>query len=420
MNLRNKAGRIMAGIIGAAGLAYPACAAVCPKGHGACPYPGKCFLYTDADTNSICDYTRSTASGSPPGSGVASSTTTATSATTSAVQADAGTSAASSVTVQAGSGTGIIQQSAVLIGIALFIIIGAALFCVLRSGRFGPGLSKTGPALALSALISLGIAEIATCLMMGDAALASASYFAALYMLAGTVLTAYLWKSGAMTRETITAVAVISVAFGFALTALIMPAEFYGLAGVLAGSRTITFGIIAILAALALTVIAGRTFCGHICPVGSIQELAYGVPVKKAEIGKTRILEGIRLAVAGAAVIAAAYAVDLVSFTGAYDFFSLTVSVWFVIFVILLLIAMTVYRPVCRAICPFGLLFSLAAQFSRFRLGRTGACISCRKCEKTCPAGVAGKDDPKRECYLCGRCTDSCPAEGALVYRKRD
>lgn len=55
-------------LIGAAGLAFPVCAAVCPRGKGDCPYPGKCFLYTDVDTNSICDYTRSTTSSAPAGS----------------------------------------------------------------------------------------------------------------------------------------------------------------------------------------------------------------------------------------------------------------------------------------------------------------------------------------------------------------
>jgi len=74
------------------------------------------------------------------------------------------------------------------------------------------------------------------------------------------------------------------------------------------------------------------------------------------------------------------------------------------------------YRPVCRILCPFGVLFSVFAEFSLFRLRRTDACISCRKCENVCPAGTARAEDPKRECYLCGRCIDTCPKEEALVY----
>src|SRR5512145_887207 len=67
---------------------------------------------------------------------------------------------------------------------------------------------------------------------------------------------------------------------------------------------------------------------------------------------------------------------------------------------------------------PFGVLFSLAAEFSLFRLRRSRACIGCRKCEKICPTGTAGAYDAKRECYLCGRCTDACPVPGALAFRQ--
>lgn len=49
--------RLAASAVLATGLAYPACAAVCPKGIGGCPNPGRCFLFVDADANSLCDYT---------------------------------------------------------------------------------------------------------------------------------------------------------------------------------------------------------------------------------------------------------------------------------------------------------------------------------------------------------------------------
>ncbi len=57
--------RGLAAVMGVAGLAYPACAAICPKGRGYCPYPGHCFLYTDVDANSICDYTARSATSAP-------------------------------------------------------------------------------------------------------------------------------------------------------------------------------------------------------------------------------------------------------------------------------------------------------------------------------------------------------------------
>jgi len=63
--------RAVATVIVTAGLAYPACAAVCPKGIGGCTSPGRCFLFVDADGNSLCDYTSRIAT-----SGTVSSPTT--------------------------------------------------------------------------------------------------------------------------------------------------------------------------------------------------------------------------------------------------------------------------------------------------------------------------------------------------------
>ena len=395
----NRIRRSIAGIVGAAGLAYPACAAICPKGHGSCPYPGKCFLYTDADTNSICDYTRTASSGSDATTASATTATAQPSASATTGNAAATVSPAGS-TPAAATGTvpaDTLAGNAPLIGIVLFLVVAAILFAFFRSGLFGAGLAKTGPALAVSSFVSLGISEIATYLLMGDAAFSSASYFAALYMLAGTLLAAYLWKEGAMTRPVALALSVLAVLFGFVLGALIMPAEFIGVANFVSGSQAMTAGIAAIIAVLALTVLVGRTFCAHVCPVGAVQELAYGLPVRKTAIRHTRIPEAIRLFVFASALLAALYALDIAGFTGAYDFFSLTLSTWAVLFTGLLVIAVFVYRPVCRAICPFGLLFSLAAQFSRYRLKRTGACTGCRRCEKACPAGAAGKDASNRE-----------------------
>jgi polyferredoxin len=134
-------------------------------------------------------------------------------------------------------------------------------------------------------------------------------------------------------------------------------------------------------------------------------------------IRKKESLELVRLVVFVITVIAAVYLIDLMAMTGLYDFFSLTLSAGFVVAAGLIVISVFLYRPICRILCPFGVLFSLFAEFSWFRIRRTEACIRCRKCERICPAATAGPDDPKRECYLCGRCTDVCPKAGALVYR---
>ena len=108
---------------------------------------------------------------------------------------------------------------------------------------------------------------------------------------------------------------------------------------------------------------------------------------------------------------------NLLAFFGIHDFFNLALSAGSVVFLIMLLVSLVFYRPFCRLVCPYGLVLSLGAAKSLFRLRRTDACIECGKCEKACPTDEAKREDGKAECYLCGRCTDVCPRD-ALVYAK--
>jgi polyferredoxin len=241
---------------------------------------------------------------------------------------------------------------------------------------------------------------------------------ALIFMGAGTILAAYLWHAGVMTRRVTFAAAVMGALTGAVFLAPIMPMELGGVVNAVTGTSALTTGVLIICTVVALALIVGRTFCGNLCPVGSVQELAYTAPVGKIIILRTEILELTRLAVFVVTIIAAVYLIDLMAVTGLYDLFSLTLSAGFVVAAGLVLLSAFMYRPVCRILCPFGVLFSLLAEFSLFRLRRTQTCISCRKCENVCPTHSAGKDDSKRECYLCGRCTEVCPKENALVYRK--
>jgi polyferredoxin len=304
--------------------------------------------------------------------------------------------------------------SPVIAEVILFFILTGIFFALFRTGIRGVAVRKTRPALALSALFGLGTSLILTSILSGSTA--AGTTYAIVYMAAGTLLAAYLWQSGVMTRKIVTGAAALSALTGFVFLAPIMPMEIGGIVNVLTGVSALSAGVAVICAGILFALVVGRVFCGTICPVGALQELAYTVPGKKVVIRRTDILEIIRLAVFLVTVIAATYFVDLMAITGLYDLFSLTVSAGLIIAAGLVLVSVFLYRPVCRVICPFGVLFSLCAEFSIFRLERTGDCIACGKCEKVCPAKTAGLYDPKRECYLCGRCKDACPVKTAMVY----
>jgi NAD-dependent dihydropyrimidine dehydrogenase PreA subunit len=401
----------LSGVIGAATLAQPVCAAVCPRGIGGCVYPGRCFLFTDVDGNSLCDYTRT--------------------AITQAMKTSAPVITAPPVTpivdtVQAvqvvpdpvTSGfLDLVHLSPVIVGIILLLVTSTILYLVIRSRRVRRGPISKGPVLAVSSLIALGISGIVVYMLMGGTL--PGMPFVLIYMLTAVPIAAYLWKTGNMDRSTAVLLLVLSTTGGFVFLSPIMPIEFTGLIGLTTGSTLLVPGIIGILIVLVASLVVGRMFCGHICPVGTIQELASLAPLKKIDIRNQKIPEAIRFAVFIAVVTGGLYAVNFMQYTGVYDFFSLALTAGFFVFAALLLLSLFFYRPVCRLLCPYGVLFSVLSHVSRYRLKRTDACINCRKCEKACPVHVAGAGVSKRECYLCGRCKDVCPVKDAIVYDNR-
>jgi len=446
MQVRSSLRRSMATLLMTAGLAYPACAAVCPKGIGGCPSPGRCFLFTDADANRFCDYTSRTGS---PASGTISSPTGAPAPAQTAVPVTAvptpdptaipvtavpapASPVVSSITAPSpvpDTTAAVLQQASsgglsdtihlsvpLLAGVLIFLILTGILFVLARRGLCGIPSLQTRPALALAALFSLGISLVITCVLAGGAV--AGTTFALIYMGAGTLLAAYLWYAGIMNRRIVLGAAAMSTLAGFVFLAPIMPLELGGIVNVVTGTSTLTTGVMVICGVIAVTLIVGRTFCGSICPVGSLQELAYAVPVRKITVRHKEVPEGVRFAIFVVTIIAALSLIDLMAFTGLYELFSLTLSASLLVAAGIVLLSVFLYRPVCRILCPFGVLFSLCAEFSLYRLRRTEACISCKKCEKICPTMTAGKDDSKRECYLCGRCTDACPKKTALVYSR--
>lgn len=434
MQITKSIRRTAATVILTAGLAYPACAAVCPKGHSGCPSPGRCFLFVDADGNSLCDYTSGTssqaASGYPTQPGASSQASTQVQETVTQVPDSAATAmatqstqaapvqdtASSALTATASGGSfDPFSLSSLITEAALFLMFTGIIFCLVRRGIAGIREERPLPALALASLFGLGLSLIAGCILIGSAS--TGTTYALVYMAAGSLLAAYLWYADVMNRRIVLGLAGLGTLAGFVLLAPIMPQEIGGVVNVISGASSPTFGVLVICTVIALAAVVGRTFCGNICPVGSLQELAYAVPARKITIRQTHALEIIRLVVFVVTVFAAVFLIDLMAYTGLYDLFSLALTAGSLVALCLILLSVFVYRPVCRVLCPFGLLFSLTAEFSIFRLKRTGACRNCKKCEIACPARTAGKDDPKRECYLCGRCTGACPAEGALSYR---
>ncbi len=81
----------------------------------------------------------------------------------------------------------------------------------------------------------------------------------------------------------------------------------------------------------------------------------------------------------------------------------------------ILALAVALYRPFCKYICPLGAFYALFNRVSLVRLQmEQERCIACNRCEKACPMQVPVRTQPNHaECIRCGACKAACPT-GAL------
>ncbi len=242
------------------------------------------------------------------------------------------------------------------------------------------------------------------------------------YALVMVPLIAWLWYHKKFSRKTGFIVLVVSTLLGFLLFTPMVPYQFQ--LAVLGEQQALPVPIVAVIVLLGifwvLTLVAGRVFCGHICPIGTTQEIVYLIPVKKIILGhkqKTMTFRGVFFVIFILAAVI--FSLGLVQLFGIHEFFHLNVtSPMFFVFVVLLLVAVFVYRPFCRLFCPFGALLSFAARWSMFKFKNTDRCIDCLKCIRACPTQEAGAAAKKDECYMCGRCIGACGDTGGIEYRK--
>lgn len=182
--------------------------------------------------------------------------------------------------------------------------------------------------------------------------------------------------------------------------------------------------------------LAGRFACGWICPFGLLQELLYRIPVPKVRFqdslrpAKYALLFIMVLALpaflrpvpggAGDPWFCKAVCPAGTSLAGwplvsaSPETFQLGFLFWWKssIALLILLWAMTVERPFCRALCPLGAAWGLMGRVSVFRMRVADSCIDCGRCEKVCPMGIAIHRSPdSAECIRCGKCIAVCPVD---------
>ena len=197
-------------------------------------------------------------------------------------------------------------------------------------------------------------------------------------------------------------------------------------------------GLIIIIAALSVSLLFRRGFCGWICPVGTLWE-AFSALGRRLLGGRNLRLpkwldlfgRGFRFLFA-AALVAFLVAVPLAEAVGfrslPYMMIADLKTIGLMIEPIYLLVILLagaismLFGPVwCRYVCPLGGMYAAVAVGSPCAVHRdTSTCIQCGRCTKTChafcePDKVVNVRDT--ECDGCMECVKVCPVTDCLEAR---
>ena len=203
-------------------------------------------------------------------------------------------------------------------------------------------------------------------------------------------------------------------------------------------------GMFLLIAFLSASWIFRKSFCGWLCPVGTISEYLWRLGrqtfgrnfrlPRKLDIA-LRSLKYLLLALFLYAVVSMSVPairaflegpygiVDDVKMLNFFRFLGLTGGI---VVALLVIASVFVQNFWCRYLCPYGALMGLAALASPLRIRRDESlCIDCGKCAKACPSALPVDKlitIRSAECLGCLECVAECPAAGALMMaapRKR-
>jgi len=185
-------------------------------------------------------------------------------------------------------------------------------------------------------------------------------------------------------------------------------------------------------AVIVLGLVLSRFFCGWLCAFGALQAV-FGWLGKKLFRKRFSLPEKLDSSLRWtkypllAAIVALTWrAGDLVirpyDPMAAYGHLSAGLAaVWeefavgLVFLAAVMLLSALYGRVFCKYLCPLGALNAILGRVPLFRIRREeSSCVSCLKCDRSCPMGIEvskaeGVDSP--ECIACLECVSACPTE---------
>jgi polyferredoxin len=195
-------------------------------------------------------------------------------------------------------------------------------------------------------------------------------------------------------------------------------------------------GMFLLIAFLAASWIFRKSFCGWLCPVGTVSEYLWRLGrrlfrrnfrlPRRLDVG-LRSLKYLLLGLFLYAVVSMPVPAIRAFLEGPYgivddvkmlNFFRLLGVTGGVVIAMLVAGSILVQNFWCRYLCPYGAMLGFAAMASPLRIRRdTDLCIDCGKCAKSCPSSLPVDrliTIQSAECTGCLQCVAECPAAGAL------
>lgn len=196
-------------------------------------------------------------------------------------------------------------------------------------------------------------------------------------------------------------------------------------------------GLAIFLAAMVMSLALKKSFCGWVCPVGTLSELLYKLGEKI--FGRNfnihpyldyplRSLKYILMALFLYVVIVQMAGWMILSFLVSQywkiadvkmlRFFTDMGTATAVTLIVLIALSIPFRNFWCRYLCPYGAFVGLLSYASPWKITRSEeACIHCHRCTKNCPS-LLNVEKMERvtspECTGCLTCVSNCPSRGAL------
>lgn len=195
-------------------------------------------------------------------------------------------------------------------------------------------------------------------------------------------------------------------------------------------------GLTIFVAALVMAWLFRKGFCGYVCPVGLLSNMAekLGQRFRLALVPPNWLdypLLAVKYVLLGFFLYTTFISMSLESIeqflrapynmvadAKMLDFFVSPSGTALTVFAALAVLSVILRNFWCRYLCPYGALLGLCSLLSPLGIRRdTESCIDCKRCDRICPGGITvstKRTVNSPECMGCTACVGACPVEGCL------